>query len=776
MSHATATTTTFLKGCGIHLYALAFLCGILAVQQMPALPSFWWAVLLVPLLALAYWRRAALPAVFLVAGALWVTLQSTLILANSLAPQLEGKDLWLEGYIADLPQTSERGLRFEFDVKRARLDGQPVAVPDKILLSLSGLERRVRVGDEWGFWVRLKRPHGFQNPGGFDYEGYLFRERIRATGYVRSSAASKLLSARLSAYPLGRFRQYIGTRIHQALPDSAHAGVITAFANGDQTDIDDAQWEVLRRTGTTHLIAISGMNIGLIAGIVFFLARWLWTRPGVTVLRIPAQKVAALAALAAALFYAALAGFAIPTQRALIMLAVVMGAVLAQRSVRPLHLLAVALLLVLMYDPLAVMSAGFWLSFAAVAVILLAVHGRAGESKWSQWSRLQWVMAIGLLPLMLAMFQQTSLSAPLANMLAIPVIEMLVIPLTLLGVFLLFLPQFVAHSLFQLAAWAMDKLWLALDYLAGLGHALWTQPAPLTWTLPCAAVGVLILLAPRGWPGRWVGAVWLLPMLLVRPAGPAPGELWFTLLDVGQGLAAVAQTQKHTLVFDTGARFSARFDMGRAVIVPFLRASGVETLDALIVSHGDNDHIGGAPSLLKDFPARHLLSSAPRQLPNAAPCEAGQYWQWDDVEFLILNPTGPTAKENNGSCVLLISSRHGTVLLSADIEAAAERLMVKNWGDQLRAHVLVVPHHGSKTSSTEEFLSTVRPEYALFPFGYRNRYRHPHPSVVQRYAKHNIPTLNSAQHGAVEIKFSAHGMDMAAYRQTHQRYWFTQQQ
>ena len=742
------------------------------MQQLPALPSLGWALLLLPLALLGWRFRPLLPLCFFVAGLSWVTLQSQLILKDHLAAELEGQDIWVEGFVADLPKQSEQGLRIEFAVSRASLAGKPVTVPHKIQLNVRDFQR-LQVGDEWGWLVRLKRPHGTQNPGGFDYEGYLFRERIRATGYVRPNAAAQLISSDVFSYPLGRFRQYVGDGIQRALRDNAFSGVITAFANGDEGGVQDAQWDILQRTGTTHLIAISGMNIGLIAGIAFFFTRWLWAWPGVTVLRLPAQKAAALAAMGAALFYAALAGFAIPTQRALIMLAVVMGAILLQRSARPSQLLATALLLVLVYDPLAVMSAGFWLSFASVAVILLAIHGRLRESKWSQWGRMQWVVAMGLLPMMLALFQQTSLSGPLANMLAIPAIELAVIPLTLLGIFtLLILPQAVAALLFQFAAWIMSKLWIALEYFAAMEHTQWTQHAPLYWTLVCALFGLLLLLAPRGLPARWVGGVWLLPMLLIRPAGPTPGEVWFTLLDVGQGLAAVVRTQQHVLVFDTGARLSTRFDMGRAAVIPYLRASGVQTLDMLIVSHKDNDHIGGAPSLLGAFPAKHVLSSVPERLPQAAHCLAGQRWTWDGVDFAILNPANEAARGNNASCVLSVTNAYGRILLTGDIESAAEKALINRWGDKLGAKILIAPHHGSKTSSSTEFLQAVHPDLVLIPVGYRNRYRHPHPTVTQRYKEQGIASLASPQQGAITVELRANGMDVSGYRQTHQRYWF----
>ncbi len=753
------------------------MCGILLVQQLPVLPPLIWGLVLIPLAVLSWWRHIFLPVLFFASGMFWITLQAGLLLQDSLPAELEGKDVHIEGFIADLPKSFERGIRFEFDVADARQGGRVVHIPRKIQLSLYQFKPALipQVGDRWALLVRLKRPHGFQNPGGFDYEGRLFHERIRATGYVRLTEPPRLIASDPLSYPVGRFRQYLSQGIRDALERNEFAGIITAFANGDETGVADTQWDVLQRTGTTHLIAISGMNIGLIAGIAFFLLRWLWALPDFTVLRMPAQKVAAVGALLAAVAYSALAGFAIPTQRAMIMLAVVMGAILTNRNPRPSHLLATALFLVLLYDPLAVMSAGFWLSFAAVGVILLAIHGRVGESKRSQWGRIQWVVAIGLLPLMLALFQQSSVSAPLANMLAIPVIEIIVIPVTLLGVFcLVILPISIATFLFQLAAWTMAKLWVALDYMAGLDQTLWVQHAPLGWALVCAVIGTFWLLAPRGWPARWLGIIWLLPMLLVRAGGPAPGELWFTLLDVGQGLAAVARTEHHTLVFDSGSRFSARFDAGRVVIAPYLRNSGIETLDTLIISHGDADHIGGAAALRAAFPARRVLSSVPKRLPGATHCLAGQSWRWDGVEFTVLSPEKDTAKGNNASCVLLIKSRHGNVLLTGDIESAAEKKLVSRWGNALHAAVLVVPHHGSKTSSTQAFIDTVNPRFTLFPFGYKNRYRHPNQQVVERYRLHRSRLLDSPTHGAITVKLREQGIDVSGYRQEQQRYWFTQ--
>ena len=771
----------------IRLSVLAFLAGILLVQRLATLPSLAWAWLLLPL-ALAAWRwpRFGLPMVFLLAGILWVTLRAGSLLADRLPTGLEGVDLRVEGRIADLPVVTERGLRFTFDIERAWRGDRPVGVPHKVQLSFYGAAPALRVGDAWAFTVRLKRPHGFQNPGGFDFEAHLFQQRVRATGYVREHEPRLLIAPLgtiaegvLPGYRLNRFRQLLSERIQELLPGNQFAPMITAFANGDDDAIPDDQWQVLTRTGTGHLIAISGMNIGLVAGLVFFLARWLWSLPGVTVLWVPAPLMAAGAALLAALGYTALAGFAIPTQRALVMLAVALGGVFLRRRTARSVLLATALLAVLLVDPLAVISPGFWLSFAAVTVILYVVSGGIG-SGWRErvvaWGRVQWAVAVGLLPILLLLFQQASISGPVANLIAIPVIETLVIPATLLGVVAtLALPDSIAQWPFFLAAAALELLWIPLEALARLPGTLWSQHTPAFWTLAAAVVGAALLLAPRGVPARWLGLVWLLPMFLVRPSSPAPGEAWVTLLDVGQGLSAVVQTAGHTLVYDTGARLSARFDAGRAVVVPYLRHAGVARVDTLIVSHGDNDHIGGSSSLLAAVPVKRVLSSVPERLAKAETCRSGQGWEWDGVRFEILHPDrdSPLAG-NNLSCVLRIVSLYGRALLPGDIAAKAERAILLEREGQLAAEVLVVPHHGSKSSSTETFLDTVRPRVALLPVGYRNRYHHPHPAIVARYLERGIALEDSATAGAISLRLGAAGLWIDRYRDTQRRYWHGQ--
>ncbi len=791
----------------MRLGTLAFLVGILAFQQLTVLPDVRWGALLIPLLLLNGHVWARLPAL-VGCGFLWALLNvagpftdnGTASNMTSIAPALEGEDVIVKGVIASIPSARERGVRFEFEVSSLTLGTTPQQTPGRILLSwyqvrpVDQAPPELRVGDTWQLQVRLKRARGLMNPGGFDYEGWLFRHHLHATGYVRAESINQRIATDASGYAIDRLRQKLADGIKAALPGSPYTGVITALAIGEQRAISNAQWDVFALTGTTHLVAISGSHITLIAGLLFFLARWGWARTGSWApffsapwaLRFPAPKAAAVIALAGAIYYAALAGFSVPVQRALIMVIVVMIGILWQRNRQLSHTLAVALLLVLLYDPLAVMEAGFWLSFGTVAMILFAMSNRLAISRlttggglWWQWGRLHWLITIGLAPIMLMMFQQVSLISPLANFIAVPWMNVLSVPLTLLGTLTVLIAPLLGDAFLSLADYSIATLWFVLQWMSNIEMAQWTQHTPPWWALLPALIGVTLLLAPKGLPVRWLGLVWLLPMFFVPIPQPAVGEVWFTLLDVGQGLSAVARTRNHTLVFDTGPRFSESFDTGEAVVAPFLRSVGVTRLDTLIISHGDNDHIGGAQSLLQEMNVQRTLSGVPQQVPltgsglRAEQCISGQTWQWDGVEFLIISPPADAISDkNDGSCVLRITTAAGSILLPADIEKSAERTLLDTQPETLPARILVAPHHGSKTSSTQDFVDAVHPEYILFPVGYRNRYGHPKAEVVARYQALNAQMFDSAQHGAITFRLGAKELAKPdTYRQSGRKYW-----
>jgi competence protein ComEC len=747
--------------------ALSFLAGIALIQQLPSLPGGEMLLTGALLAALLAKRRYRMGLLF-VLGALWAVVFAEVRLSDRLPETLEGSDIRVQGSISGLPEVKEKSVRFNLAVSPS----QP-SLPDSIRLTWHDPPRPVKAGQLWSMTVRLKRPHGTLNPGGFDYERWLLDEGIGATGYVRRFPQAELLKIKPPWYRADTWRQAVSDRLSGQLAGHPGLGLIKALTIGDGSGIDQQQWRLFRETGTTHLIVISGSHIGLVAGFIYYLVLKISARTGL--LRWPPPRVAAIVAMVAALFYSALAGFSVPTQRALIMLAMVMTAVVLQRQIRPLHTLSVALIAVLAADPLAVGSAGFWLSFFAVGLIVYAMAGRLGKTGPVRGTlKLQWYASIGLMPLLLLFFQQTSLIAPLANLIAVPVISLAAVPLSLLATLLLFIAPSLAAAIFYPVERCLEALTGLLSVLAAWPSATLDHPQPSPWALFLAVPGLLLLLAPKGTPCRWLGLTLFLPMVFVQAPRPQPGEIRLTLLDVGQGLAAAVQTTHHWLVYDAGARFSEESDMGQRVLLPYLRTQGAGKIDRLIISHGDNDHIGGASSLLEGILTDSVLTSVPAQLKAHAPipCMAGQSWQWDGVVFTILSPAQPgSGSDNNGSCVLKIESAQGAVLLPGDIEAEAESQLVKTYGKALRADVLIAPHHGSKTSSTAAFLQAVKPRYVLIPAGYRNQFGHPHPEVLARYRLIKSRWLSSADSGAIGVILNNRSVKVDALRRSEKRYW-----
>lgn len=757
---------------------IAFLLGCLLVQHGAQLPALAWTI---PCLLLATaavclpWLR--MPAWFAL-GLVWALWRAHAEMAHNFDPALQGVDLTAEGYIAGIPEVQSRGTRVLLDITRLHTADQSVNWQGRVRVNWSIDAATLQVGARWRVHLRLKQAHGLMNPGGFDYEAWLYQQGIKATGSVRDAADNQLLNAPDWRYTIGHARQRIAQALARALPQSPYLGIITALVIGAQDGITPPQWQVFTRTGTSHLVAISGLNITLVAGLIAVLVRRLWACWPYVALRFAAAKAAVCAALLSASIYAVLAGFSIPTRRALIMLMVVLGARLLDRQLVPSRLLALGLLLVLLMDPTAPLTAGFWLSYGAVALLFYGMGGRLSPGVWwRQWGRAQWLVALGLLPMTLVLFQRASLIAPLANLFAEPLLSLIITPLTLLGTLLLPIAATAGTVLLQFASALLGIAWAFLVACANLPGAsvAWALPAP--WIAGVAAVGALLLLAPRGLPARSLGLVMLLPMILLRPEAPRSGALWFTLLDVGQGLSAVVRTEHHTLVFDTGPRFSDSFDTGAAVVLPYLRSQGVNFIDTLLISHGDNDHSGGATSILANMPVAALLSSVPERFAyRGTRCHAGQSWRWDGVNFRILHPDATrTWQGNNECCVLLIEAPGGRVLLPADIEAEAEHHLVTEQADRLRAAILVAPHHGSRTSSTDEFISAVAPTYVLFPVGYRNRYGFPRGDVAMRYIEHHAQRFDTDSAGSIEFYIDPDtGVSTPrSYRQTARRYWNT---
>jgi len=779
---------------------LAFVLGAWLLQQQAALPDLRWLALL-PLIILPVWalrRRSHVAAtaarniclLFFCAmlGFTWAAAFAAIRLSDGLPAGQEGKDIEVVGVVAAMPQIQERGERFLFDVEQVLTPH--VHVPRHISLtryfagfretSPPGAASQLHAGERWRITVRLKRPHGTANPFGFDFEAWALERDIRAVGYLRNGVQQRLaIFVPRPGYWIEYLRETVRVRMQRTLDGQPYAGVLQALAIGDESGIPREQWQVFLRTGIIHLMSISGLHVTMLASLAFALSYAIWRRIPRLVLRLPARKAAVLAGLAAAAGYALLAGYAVPTQRTLYMLAVVAAALWSGRVVAVSLVLCWALLVVVVLDPWALLAPGFWLSFGAVAAMMFAGGGRIASQGWLREAiHTQWAVTLGLTPLLLVLFQQVSLVSPLANAFAIPLVSLLVTPLTLLGAMLpLDGVLLAAHAVM---AWCMA----VLQPMSMLPAAVWQQHAPLPWTLPLALLGVFWLLLPRGFPARWAGSIALAPMFLMLPAVPSPGELRVAVLDVGQGLAVALRTAHHALLYDTGSRFSEDADSGNRIIVPYLRGTGVARLDGLIVSHDDNDHSGGAASVLDAVPVDWFVSSLPQHhpllehVPRHLRCFAGQGWEWDGVRFDMLHPAWASYEnsaitDNDRSCVLRVTSAHGSLLLPADIERGSEAALLERSPDGLQADVLVVPHHGSKTSSTPEFLHAVAPRVAIFTVGYRNRFGHPKEEVLERYRALGGRLYRSDSDGAVLLDFTARGIGLTVWREARRRYWQT---
>jgi len=816
--------TTLLPGwVGAALLLIAVLVGVLARTWRA---SNWWVVVMAVVLGfgLTSWRAAEFA-------------------RDALNPALEGQDLLVTGVVRAMPQRSDEALRFRLDVVSALQDGRPVKLPPQILLgwyagfggrsslpdetatdpdgwamALQRQPQNLRAGERWQMTVRLKAPHGNSNPYGFDYELWLWEQGIQATGYVRAGVRNDppVRLAATWAYPVEQARQSVREAIVQRVTDRHLAGVLAALVVGDQGAIERADWDVFRTTGVAHLMSISGLHITMFAWVASLAVAAAWRRsvrltPRLC-LAMPACTAGALGGLVLAGGYALFAGWGVPAQRTIWMLAVVVALRVAGHRWPPVTTWLLAMTVVVAADPWALMQAGFWLSFVAVGVLFatdsavpqpsepaapggVALPSSAGYTSGWRWRpfgglawqrvssgvtsnlREQWTVTLALTPLSLLLFNQVSLVGLLANTVAIPWVTLVVTPLAMAGV--------VWAPLWDAAAWAVRGLTLWLQALAAWPMASISVPSAPLWAAVAGVLGGLLIAMrlPLAW--RLLGLPLLLPVLFWQPPGVPVGQFELLAADVGQGNAVLVRTAHHSLLYDTGPRYSQDSDAGQRVLVPLLRALGTQ-VNVLMLSHRDTDHIGGAPAVLATQLHAQLISSiedqhALQMQRRATRCVAGQRWVWDGVTFEVLHPAaadygeaGRAPKSNAMSCVLRVANGTRAALLVGDIEQAQESRLVAQQaeagGRSLKSDVLLVPHHGSKTSSSPAFLDAVEPRFALAQAGYRNRFNHPVPTVMSRYDERRIQVLASPACGAVFWR-SDKPEDVSCQRENAPRYW-----
>lgn len=797
--------------------------GILVVSYVPELPSKiqFCAVLLSLLALIVSWRlyngKVKSLAIFyplavsFLVGLVWAILYGYQLVGHQIPGQWEKKDLWVEGYVTGLAKSyqstgfdgkSQTVTRFDFRLDkpacRESSSNQKHCFNNMNLLRLKWFDKdSIKPGQRWRLLVRLKKPSGLANPGGFDYQSWLITQGYSATGYVRDSSLSKEPANQQAI--VDRMRWDAAQAIDKRTANLDNKGLIKALIVGDKRQVTPELWQLFARTGTSHLMVISGLHVGLLAAMGFVIGRystlllnWRW----------PADSGGAICAIVTSGIYSAAAGFTLPTQRALTMVTIWMLALLMRRQISTTTSITAALCICLIIDPLAAASLSFWLSFGAVLFILFSVTGRKSDPVTHSlrqkvkvlWIS-QWVVFVGLLPLLAILLGSVSLISPIANLILVPLFSLLIVPITMIGAIALWLGLKSGLDGGELA----QGLWTVADWLLGSGinYLYWldrhlssatvyltAQPLPLTLLAMC---GAAVLLMPKGMPLKTLGVLLLFPIFFHRPEPIAAGDVRLTVLDVGQGLSILVETQGHRLLYDTGASVGDKFSAVSSSVMPVLRHFGISSIDTVVLSHSDNDHAGGYRELSDKVSVTGVLYG--EEIPGLpvmrAPCSYPGKWYWDGVLFEFIYPYNylfkldskpafyrANLKSNNRSCVLRITAGDTRFLLPGDIEKKIETLLIDRQLAKLPAEVLIAPHHGSSTSSSEAFIRAVKASHVVFSSGYKNQFRHPTEAVENRYQKSGAVLHNTADSGAIIFRMkNGQLQDVIRYKETKRRYW-----
>ncbi|AGA33477.1 putative hydrolase of the metallo-beta-lactamase superfamily, clustered with KDO2-Lipid A biosynthesis genes [Thioalkalivibrio nitratireducens DSM 14787] len=752
------------------LLAFGVLGGAVAVHRFALLPDWPWAALLVPSLALLFWARLQLPAGLLL-GAVLAAIHGQAWLDRAVPWEMAGAEVTVSGQIHGLPDHSRERSRFVLRIDRVHAGPQEFRA-QRLRVTQFPAEPELRAGDRLSVTLRIRPPRGLHNPSGFDYGTWLYREGIHGLASVRGGVIHEgRAHTALVSSTLHRARETVRDAMQAAYPGARHPGVMQALVIGERGAMEDDEWRLFLHTGTNHLMAISGLHVGLVAGFAVLIARVLWRRLAGLWRRVSMGLFTAVAAVVAASMYAGLAGFSIPTQRALIMLLMVTAAIVAGRDPLSWRVYAAALLVVIAIHPPNVLAPGFWFSFGAVAVILLLVQGRVGRPGLSGWLGLQVLLALALLPLSLAWFQLGAWIAPAANLIAVPVVGLLVLPTLLAGAGLALVSPALGSPLLWWADGCLFLLLQVLEWMLRVPGAV-SQTGVRAFAAVLAGAGVVLLLLPRlRVLAPWILLAWL---PLVLPPAPRLDEGVFRaeLLDVGQGLAVIVQTRRHVVLYDAGPAWEGGFDSGESIVLPALRRLGVRRVDRILVSHEHRDHRGGVAAVVEAMPVGKVLSRRPDLHEGEEACEAGLAWEWDGVQFQTLHPPAFWDDGNAASCVLSVRGPGGRLLLTGDLEGLGESVLVRAEREALATDLLLVPHHGARGVLGRGLLEAAAPRAAWVSRGFDNRFEHPSPDVTERLRQGCVPLLDSAERGMLWLEAGPDGIRLSpGSRAERPRFW-----
>jgi competence protein ComEC len=753
---------------------IVILTGMVLACYSPQLIDNLWISFL-PIVLLISVRQPKFATIgFLISGFLWASLAMNWQLNHRLPQSLNNKRLVMLGEVINIPQSSPRSTKFL--IRPLSFSPALDRLPQRIKLNWRDAPPSLRPGQRWRLLVKLKQPHGYQNPGGFDYERWLFGKGIQATGLVVGSDQNELL--RQPAFNLNGWRMDINDQIEKHCHGCRQSGLMQALATGFRGNIPQPTRQLLQQTGTAHLIAVSGLHIGIIASVFYFIGLRLWRQLRWLQSLVRTDFSIGLA-WCGGLIYSLLSGFDLPAQRAMMMLSVLLFTSLLRLPLNLLHSTIAAVLLVLIVSPLAVLSSSFWLTLNALLIIIFASQLLRRQDSWlKQLVIIQGLFALLYIPISLIIFNQLHTASFFANLFAVPWVSLLIVPFNFLLLLLFWLPDDFLQLLYGLLDLMLQGLVDFLSWLPAHGlSAIKLPPFSVHWLI-LSVIGLLILLQP----GRLISRnlLWMALPLSIFWRPQQPPDLRVSILDVGMGTSVVLQTRQHSLIYDFGPGNRSRYSLGKWVVLPFLQQAGIEQVDSIVLSHSDQDHIGGLYAVSEKFADTPVFSGMVEDIRNKFPqfyhlqsCQRAPSWRWDGVLFEFLQTAHePSDSDNDRSCVLRISSARQVVLLSGDIEQLQEQRLLQKYRQKLKADYLVVPHHGSMTSSSVAFIKAVSARQVIFTSGFLNRWRFPRAEIIDRYRKSGAQIHNTAEAGAIEIVCDKTACRLNEYRRRRPRIWY----